>query len=82
MGKGRRHFPAPGKTGFPDVATGKEEEKVKSRVSPISEKFTEKVNSLQSFLAPSLKRMCMVGAKGLVSALILLWLCRGGSEPV
>ena len=55
---------------------------MKSRVFLSSENFAEKVNSLQSFLAPSLKRMCVVGAKGLVSALILLWLCRGGSEPV
>lgn len=42
----------------------------------------EKVNSLQSFLAPLLKRMCVVGAKGLVSTLILFWLYRIGSEPV
>lgn len=75
MGRERRHFPDPGKAGFPDAAAGKEEEKkAESRIFPILEKFTEKVNSLQSFLAPPLERMCVVGAKGLVSALILLWL--------
>lgn len=36
----------------------------------------EKVNSLQSFLAPPLKRMCVVGAKGLVST------CFGSTEEV
>lgn len=82
MGRGRRCFPPSGKTGFSDAANGKKNEKMKSRVFPISEKFMEKVNSLQSFLAPPLKRMCVVGAKELVSTLILLWLHRRGSEPV
>lgn len=36
----------------------------------------EKVNSLQSFLAPPSKRMCVVGAKGLVST------CFGSTEEV
>lgn len=48
----------------------------------LSQKLTEKVNSLQSFLASSLTRMCLVGAKKLVLALILPWLCRGSPEPV
>lgn len=46
----------------------------------LSQKFTENINSLHSFLVSSLTRTCIVGAKKLVLAIILPWLCRGKCE--